>query len=439
MTTVSAFRTNDVLAIRVRATDRGETRALRVALLLDVSDSMADGRLEAVVRTLSAARHQWKPDDRVTLVTFGENATMVFDDHQMDADGIQAFYTTVEGLRTCGCTNMSAGLELVASSVAGRNYDALIILTDGMVNRGVMSASGLQAMALGIGLPTTTLGYGANHNRQLLRDLALRSHGSYTFCDADEILPVIIGQLMAELRTRICAKAEVAVTGGGGAWTCQELGGAVIGSIVPDRDYWSVWQTNDPDAPNPVLLFTADGQEPVLPVIQSVVADSEEGILVREQSLRARVAAALKAVADSLERGVPADTARLSELEEEINGSPTEFRTRGLVLRLLGELADIRAEISTARLPLRPPASGLLRQTAVSLEAPTPARLLARLSSETAYLSTQRGVSAVTPGTDMFSSPAVRVASSSVREHYEQIAPATRLASASTPMTPHPE
>lgn len=412
MTTVTAFRTNDVLAVRVRADDHGDTRPLRLALLLDVSDSMSDGRLAAVVRTLSSARQQWKPDDRVTLVTFGDNATLVFDDHQMDSDGVQAFYTAVEGLRTDGCTHMSAGLERVASAVAGRNYDSLIILTDGMVNCGVMSAAGLQAMALGIGLPTTTLGYGANHNRQLLRDLALRSHGSYTFCDSDEILPVIIGQLMAELRTRVAAKAEIAVTGG--SWTCQELGGQVIGSIVPDRDYWSVWRTNDPTAVNPSLLYTADGQDPVAPVVQGVGAESEDGVLVREQSLRVRVAAALKAVADTLERDMLADTTRLGELEAEINGSPDEFRMRGLVLRLLGEVVSVRAELSTVR---RPPPGGLVRQNGVTFG---PARLMARLSSETAYLSTQRGVSTVTPYADMFSSPAVRTVSSSVRQQYEQ-------------------
>jgi hypothetical protein len=413
MTTVTAFRTNDVLAIRVRAADHGETRPLRLALLLDVSDSMSDGRLAAVVRTLSSARQQWKADDRVTLVTFGDNATLVFNDHQMSEGGVQAFYTAVEALHTDGCTHMSAGLELVASAVAGRNYDSLIILTDGMVNRGVMTAAGLQAMALGIGLPTTTLGYGANHNRQLLRDLALRSHGSYTFCDSDEILPVIIGQLMAELRTRVAAKAEIAVTGTG-SWTCQELGGQVMGSIVPDRDYWSVWRTNNPTATNPALLFTADGQNPVAPVIQAVGAESEDGVLVREQSLRARVAAALKEVADTLEQGMPVDTTRLGELEAEINGSPDEFRMRGLVLRLLGELVSVRAELSSVR---RPPPGGLVRQNGVTFG---PARLMARLSSETAYLSTQRGVSTVSPHADMFSSPAVRIASSSARAQYEQ-------------------
>jgi hypothetical protein len=405
MMTVSAFRLNDTLAIRVRAESDGRRRALRLALLLDVSESMDGERLTSVKRTLEAARSLWQPEDRVSLVAFGENATTVFTDHLMDADGVEAFYTAVADLHVNGCTNLSAGIEAVAAATAGRSYDALLILTDGMVNRGITGTTGLQAMALGLGLPATTLGYGANHNRQLLRDLALRSRGSYTFCDTDETLPVVMGQLLAELRTQVAARAEIEVSGG---WTCAELGG--LGSIVPDRDYWSVWHGSG----TPVVSFKADTVRYDDVVIQTVLADSDEGVLVKEQFLRARVAAALKAVADALESARPADPVPIRALEAEIAAAPAEFRTRGLVLRLNGELAEILAELESWRAP----ADGIRRQHALS-----PDRLMARLSSQTAYLSTQRGVSSQTPDADMFSSPAIRLVSNTVRTHYSRRPP----------------
>lgn len=410
---MNAFRLNDTLAIRVRSTANGRQRALRLALLLDISESMDGERLASVKRTLEAARSLWQPEDRVTLVTFGEAATTVLTDHLMDNNGVEAFYTAVGGLRVNGCTNLSAGLEAIATTTAGRSYDALVILTDGMVNRGITGTAGLQAMALGLGLPATTLGYGADHNRQLLRDMALRSRGSYTFCDTDETLPVVIGQLLAELRTQVVRRAEIELSAG---WTCAELAGGGIGSIVPDRDYWSVWRSSDVDAPEPTVIFRADGLNSVAAV---QVAKAEESALVKEQSLRARVAAALKVVADALESNQPANPVPIRALEGEIAAEPAEFRSRGLVLRLSGELAEILAELEQQR-PVTPPPgpfAGLRRMR------PGPARLMARLSSQTAYLSTQRGVSSQAPDQDMFSSPAIRQVSRATWEHYSQHPP----------------
>lgn len=423
MTTITAFRLNDTLAVRVRAA-AGETRPLRLALLLDISESMAGERLTAVKRTLAAARSLWQPEDRTTLVTFGERGAPVLVDHLMDAAGVDAFYTAVDALHVDGCTNLSAGLEEIATATTGRTYDALVILTDGQVNRGVTGTAGLQMMALGLGLPATTLGYGEDHNRILLRDIALRSHGSYVYCDSDETLPIAIGQLLGELRTRVTARASLSIAGD--VWTCAELGGPVIGSIVPDRDYWSVWTgTGD----TPTVTYLADGVSSEV-VIQGLVAESDDAALVKEQSLRARVAAALKAVADAMENGRVVDVAPLTALETEIAGETVEFRGRGLVLRLLGELADIRAELEHRPAPSTPPLGPLggggriHRMNARAWSPPPgPARLMARLSSQTAYLSTQRGVSSQAPDEDMFSSPAVRMTSQATRAHYSRRSP----------------
>lgn len=443
-TMTTAFRLNDILAVRVRY-PAGAERPLRLALLLDISESMAGERLLAVKRTLAAARPLWQPEDRTTLVTFGERGAPVLVDHLMDAAGVESFYTAVEALHVDGCTNLSSGLEEVATAVAGRNYDALVVLTDGVVNRGLTSNMGLQTMALGLNLPATMLGYGADHNRQLLRDLALRSHGSYVYCDSDETLPVVIGQLLTELRTRVVARASLAVEGD--AWVCSELGGSVIGSIVPDRDYWSVWKAAAADAPAPLLSFNADGVGTSV-AIAELAADSAEVALVKEQSLRARVAAALKAVADALEAGRWAEPAPVRALNAEIAAESEEFRARGLVLRLAGELAEICADLEArgpapveGAAPSTPPLGPASMRRARAWSPPGgPARLMARLSSQTAYLSTQRGVSSQAPDDDMFSSPAVRVASSGVHAYYSASAapPGHDPVPCSPPMGPRP-
>jgi len=417
MIATTTFRYSDYLAIRVRAAGDGasQRRPLRLALLLDVSESMSGERLSAVKSTLVAARELWQPEDRVTLVTFADNARTVVADHTMDAAGVESFYTAVEGLHTDGCTNLSAGLEAVATAVAGQAYDALVILTDGVVNRGLTATAGLQAMAMGLALPVTTLGYGADHNRQLLRDLAIRSHGSYMYCDSDELLPMAIGQLMTELRVQVAAHAYLEVPE---PWICQELGGACIGGVVPDRDYWSIWKAQAPlpDAVPAVVLVTG-GDRAV-----ATVGDLEEAV-VKEQILRCRVARVLKGIADVLETHRLPDLADLVTLEADIATEPESFRQRGLVLRISGEIAAIRAELDMSPVTTPPyldPHLALQRQRAVGTMIEPPA-LMARLSSQTAYLTTQRGVSSQAPDEDLFSSPLIRNASDGARSRYRRV------------------
>jgi endonuclease YncB( thermonuclease family) len=50
---------------------------VNLALLVDTSDSMASGRLDAVKKTLVAARSLLRDTDTITLITFGTEATIV--------------------------------------------------------------------------------------------------------------------------------------------------------------------------------------------------------------------------------------------------------------------------------------------------------------------------------------------------------------------------
>jgi hypothetical protein len=117
---------------------------------------MEGERLVAVKKTLHAGR--------VTLVLFGTESRALFRNHLMTEEGKVEFYSAVDALRTEGCTNLGSGL----SALLPCTYDAVLLLTDGQVNRGVTSTAGLRSMALGLGpIPYTLLGYGADHNRIL--------------------------------------------------------------------------------------------------------------------------------------------------------------------------------------------------------------------------------------------------------------------------------
>jgi hypothetical protein len=387
MTSVNAYKQDTYIAVRVRATCVDPpSRPLRIAFLLDVSDSMQGERLAAVKRTMVAARPLFMNDDRVTVVTFGSTATVVTHDHPMSH--LDEFYNYIDEIVTTGCTDLSCGLEALHG--IGGLWDAVILLTDGHINSGVTSTAGLTLMAAGIGtMPFYSLGYGADHNRELLRDLGLQSRGSYTFVDSEEVLPVAMGEMIGGLRTEVLQNASVTVNGEGD-YACREVGGSGpshrIGGVVADRDYWTVFVTAS-DATS-VTMSANDTDAITVPV------NTSEDDEVHEQILRCRVARAMSDAGHALERRRDATTgieALLTELSELSN----TMKARPLVLRLQGELMDLLQQMRRG---------------------PTNA-LSTRLQSNIVYYTNQRGTqSAEDP--DIFCSPVQRIASHTTRNRY---------------------
>lgn len=385
--TLNAYQLREYLAVRVRSDVPVAPVAnpIHLAILLDVSDSMSGERLDSVKRTLHAARELFHPHDRLTLAAFGEHAHMVVAQHQMTGDGIDEFYRRTDALATAGCTNLSSGIEeLLRARDATQPYTAVLLLTDGMINRGICSTSGLRDMMAGLGdIPTTALGYGADHNRTLLRQLATRSHGSYTYVNSDELLPVVMGDLISGLRSTVLRKVEVQAPEG---FQCKEVGGNVIGDIVVDRDYWVVFKGV---GAGPVRLF-ADGN-----VIAEIAPDAADGPEIEEQILRARASRVLTAATDALEAGgtVPGHVrAKMAALRREM----APLASRPLVLRLQAQLTEA------------------FEASEQSGWAATPTPVLARLAAASAQATTQRGADP----DGLFSSPGQRAASMQCRSAY---------------------
>ena len=383
---LSAIRNSTHLAVKIRASSTSSAnKPINLAILLDTSGSMAVDRLDAVKRTLHAARDLFIPADQITLVTFSSVATTVTNHLHMDAAGLTQFYAAVDAIKADGCTNLSVGIEQLLPLVP---YDTILVLTDGIINGGVTSNIGLHTMMKGLGsVPNVTLGYGSDHNRTLLRDLAVRSRGSYTYVDSDEILPIAMGDLIGGLRAELYRNVSIRMPIG---WTCCELGDG-LGSIVPDRDYWMVFQKMSDDAEtSPIELISGTT---VIDTLDRVpISDCLD---LQEQVLRCRVVKALISASDAMERGQPCPTA-VSDLTDEFRNLPEGIRSRPLVLRMQAQLAEI---VSAA------PSSSLL----------------ARMSSGGAYLSTQRGVTSGSvgdPQEQFFSSPMQRATSTQVQSQY---------------------
>ncbi|MCB9730239.1 MAG: VWA domain-containing protein [Deltaproteobacteria bacterium] len=195
-------------------TFRGRDRAVNLSLVIDRSGSMlgqaiADAR-DAAMQMVDRLRD----GDRVSIVSYS-------DDVRVDVPSVVLGPRTRERVKDAirrigpnGWTNLSGGLVAGQAEVRAHldsdKVNRVILISDGLANRGVTALPALNRIAreaLQEGIVTTTLGLGANYNEDLMTAVADHGGGNYYFVqDSKEIAGVLsgeIGQMMATVARQV--------------------------------------------------------------------------------------------------------------------------------------------------------------------------------------------------------------------------------------------
>jgi len=417
-----------VLAVRICPPPMGEgvRRPYHLALLIDVSGSMDGERIAAVKRTLHLLLDAMMDGDRLSLIQYESIATTLVSGTILAADTRSAIHTAIDTLHASGGTNMESAIRQLMD-ISSSSVDSVFLLTDGRINQGIASSTGLLRMlsvAVPAGTPVNTLGFGAEHNSRMLRDMSVRSRGSYTYADAAELLPAIIGDIMGGLASEIGRNAHLSIPDG---WECMEYGADAtvrsygIGTLVAEKPQWVVLKgasgTTTPP-PDLVLTWVVNGVEQTQTIR---VDESISAMDTTEQYFRAKVASTFAQITELLEthRYMEAKTV-LEALGRDMDAS--NAHTRPFVLQLRAQV-DEMLESVTALHNAPPPPMGRLHRTP-HLDAPLLAPVLSRLASNTTTLSVQRGyLSQVNGGedeSDIFSSQHQRRVAREITANYTQ-------------------
>jgi len=172
-----------------------ERPRLSIALVIDRSGSMAEGR--KLQYALAAAR--WVVDnlaegDMLSVIAFGDQATVLSVAGRVVNKPF--LLHRIDEISPAGSTNLSAGLlegiAQISGSVANAQIRQVLLLTDGLANRGETNPASLRriaerARAQGIGV--STMGVGADFNEAVLTDIAVAGGGRYTYVKTAEQIP----------------------------------------------------------------------------------------------------------------------------------------------------------------------------------------------------------------------------------------------------------
>ncbi|WP_252274090.1 vWA domain-containing protein [Pseudomonas subflava] len=198
-----------LLRVAIKATElsAAELPPANLVFLVDVSGSM-DRRegLPMVQSTLKLLVDQLRPQDRVALVTYAGNASVVL---ESTAGSEKAkIRTAIDQLTAGGSTAGESGIQLAyqeaQKGLLEGGINRILLATDGDFNVGISDFETLKQLAADkrkTGVSLTTLGFGTdNYNEQLMEQLADAGDGNYAYIDnLREARKVLVDQLSSTL------------------------------------------------------------------------------------------------------------------------------------------------------------------------------------------------------------------------------------------------
>jgi len=212
------------LQIGVQAREAGDEQVtpLNLALVIDRSGSMdAPDKWPYLQQSLRVFFRSLDPDDIVAVIGYDDQAEVVLPAQRVgDRRWIEQ---TIKLLYPRGTTNLHAGLMLGFQEV-DKNFDIrrnnrVILLTDGIANRGVTDPDQIAREALAYnerGIYLSTIGLGLDFNDQLLSQLARQGKGAYHFVDSAEEMDKVFRREVAGLVEKVAREVAVTVYPGQG-------------------------------------------------------------------------------------------------------------------------------------------------------------------------------------------------------------------------------
>ena len=286
----------------------GSRQPVHIIFCIDVSGSMDGAKLQNVKDCINFVLAYMGPDDIISVVSFSSEARIYIKQMRTAPEALDTIRLTVSRIRVDGMTNIGAGLlaarDCLLPETEGQNHkQGILLLTDGIVNIGIQSPADLIALLdlVHTGhstLTTTTVGYGTDHQAELLRAMATKGGGSYNIVQAREEAASVFGSIFGSMIS--CAAAGVAIQGPPQMKAHGPLasisGKLTVGDINADTT-----KTFVVDVPDSTTTLTVSGYDNVSKgamtlTVDLVPADAAAERLIEMTMLRYEVAALLDGI-----------------------------------------------------------------------------------------------------------------------------------------------
>ncbi|MBK9123162.1 MAG: FHA domain-containing protein [Chloroflexi bacterium] len=200
------------------ATGEARRRPLNLSLVIDRSGSMAGPKIDYTRRAAQMLVQNLGAADTLSVVLYNDLVDTLLNPEKVQRKDI--INQQISRITPSGATNLSGGwlqgVNFVAQNLDKSQTNRVILISDGLANRGVTDSSKLVAFATqkyGEGVSTTTMGLGDDFNEELLISLANAGGGAYYYIESPEAMPTILNEELTGLLKLVGQNMAIRVAG----------------------------------------------------------------------------------------------------------------------------------------------------------------------------------------------------------------------------------
>ena len=172
------------------STGGGEARNVDMVIVLDRSGSMKGRKIEDARRAVLELLSSLSAQDRFALITYSDGVHIASGLSNVTAANRVHLASAVNTIRVGGGTNLGAGLQAGIDILTSLGHDTnaakLILISDGLANKGltdVKALSDIAAVAVEKEFAVSTVGVGIDFNEHLMTAIADRGTGRYYYLE----------------------------------------------------------------------------------------------------------------------------------------------------------------------------------------------------------------------------------------------------------------